>query len=333
MFETLSWHLAFGNRYTFVIDCIPMYILAPLAGYTDKAFRETTALFGSDGSVSEMVSAEGLARSGEKTLSLMDRYPGEKNLSIQLFAPDDETLRRASENLMKRNPERIDINAGCPVPKVVNNGSGSALMRKKGMIGKMVKALREETGLEVSVKFRLGWDENEINFLSFAEEATKAGACQLTMHARTRKEGYSGFAHKEAFLELRKAFPKDGGSPLLFASGDVFDAESAVEYVTKYGMDGVMVARGAIGNPFIFREIKELEKYGKYTKAGKEERLETALYHLRLSISYFGEGYAVREMRKTMMAYVKGLDNSKAMKEKISHAGTYEEYEKALSMQ
>ena len=306
-----------------------MYILAPLAGYTDKAFREITSHFSSDGAVSEMISTEGLYRMGEKTLALAEPYEGEKNLVIQIFAPDDESIKRAGSALRSLDANAFDINAGCPVPKVVKDGSGSALMKNEKMIGKMVTALKEETGKPVSVKFRLGWDSRSINFLNFAEEAAKAGAYALTLHARTREEGYSGFAHKEAFHDMRREFEK-GKGPLLFASGDVFSPEAAYSYIHEYDMDGVMIARGAIGNPFIFREVKELEEKGEYVLPALEERINVALEHLSLSIKYFSEEYAVHQMRKTMMAYIKGLDGAKAVKEKISHAESYKEYEDAL---
>ena len=154
-------------------------MLAPLAGYTDKAFREVSRSLGADGAVTEMVSAEGLARGGEKTETLLERYPGEKELVMQIFAPSDDPVARCMERLISHDPSVIDINCGCPVPKVVKTGAGSALMRQPGMIGRIVRTIKAATDTPVSVKFRLGWDSSSINYIEFAEEAASAGADML----------------------------------------------------------------------------------------------------------------------------------------------------------
>ena len=221
-------------------------ILAPLAGYTDKAMREICLSMGADIAVTEMVSAEGLARDGEKTKELLERAEGEERLVVQLFGADEDPFYRAIPNLLSYRPTWIDINCGCPVPKVVKTGAGSALMKTPEKIEKIVETLKKGTGLPVSVKFRLGWDSSSINYLEFAEKALKGGASALTLHARTRAQGYEGKADRSAFLKLSKEFGKDA---VLYASGDIFTPESASECMEEYGMDGVMFARGAIGNP------------------------------------------------------------------------------------
>ena len=304
-------------------------ILAPLAGYTDKAFREIALGFGADAAVTEMVSAEGLARDSEKTFSLLERAEGEENLIIQLFGPDVDPFRRCIPNLMKVEPKMIDINCGCPVPKVVKTGAGSALMNTPERIYDIVKLLREETGAEISVKFRLGWTENTMNYLEFAHQAVDAGATMLTMHARTRAQQYSGVAQKEHFRTLRAEFPKESGIKL-YASGDVFTAEDALEYLDSYDMDGVMFARGAIGNPFIFRETKELRATGTYTRPTVLERKETALHHLERMIHYYGETLAGKEMRKHVMAYIKGISGANRTKSMLTQAMSYDDYKEAL---
>ena len=304
-------------------------ILAPLAGYTDKAFREIALGFGADAAVTEMVSAEGLARDSEKTFSLLERAEGEENLIIQLFGPDVDPFRRCIPNLMKVEPKMIDINCGCPVPKVVKTGAGSALMNTPEKIYDIVKLLREETGAEISVKFRLGWTENTMNYLEFAHQAVDAGATMLTMHARTRAQQYSGVAQKEHFRTLRAEFPKGSGIRL-YASGDVFTAEDALEYLDSYDMDGVMFARGAIGNPFIFRETKELRATGTYTRPTVLERKETALHHLERMIHYYGETLAGKEMRKHVMAYIKGISGANRTKAMLTQAMSYDDYKEAL---
>ncbi len=305
-------------------------VLAPLAGYTDKAFREICSLYGSDSTVSEMVSAEGLARDSIKTMELMEKYDGEKKLTVQLFAPSADPITRAIPLLKRSNIDAIDINCGCPVPKVVKTGAGSALMQTPERIGEIVRVLKDNFDIPISVKFRLGWDWNTINYLEVAHIAVDNGATALTLHARTRSQGYEGKADKEAFGILSKEF-KDSNIAL-FASGDIFTPEDAKEAVEKYSMTGVMFARGAIGNPFIFKETREYLKTGTYTLPTIEERIATALRHYDLMVRYYGERVASHGMRKHAMAYVKGIKKSSECKNALSKAETREDYEKALSL-
>lgn len=306
-------------------------ILAPLAGYTDKAFREVCEKHGAEAAVTEMVSAEGLARNSDKTFSLLEKAEGEKNLIIQLFGPEVDPFARCIENLMKVSPKAIDINCGCPVPKVVKTGAGSALMKRPEEIERIVSLLKKETGAEISVKFRLGWDDENINYLEFAHAAVSGGASALTLHARTRAQGYSGYARKEHFRILRDAFPRQSGIKL-YSSGDVFSPEDARTYLEEYEMDGVMFARGAIGNPFIFRQTQDLLSEGSYEKPCIRERKEVALFHLERMIHYYGEYVAGKEMRKHVMAYIKGISGANQAKNLISKATTFDEYEEALSL-
>lgn len=312
------------------MDTNDTLILAPLAGYTDKAFREICSRFGSDSAVSEMVSAEGLARGGEKTILLMDRYDGEKKLTVQLFAPSADPVERALPILKESGVESIDINCGCPVPKVVKTGAGSALMREPEKMGRIVRLLKDNLPVKVSVKFRLGWDNDSINYLSFAHTAVDSGADALTLHARTRAQGYEGKARKEAFGILSKEFKEAGIA--LYASGDMFTPEDAVEAVEKYGMTGVMFARGAIGNPFIFRETRQFLETGDYTLPSVVERVGTALDHYDLMVRYYGEKIASHGMRKHALAYVKGIRGASECKAALSSAVTREDYEKAFSL-
>ncbi len=313
----------------FAMDKCDRLVLAPLAGYTDKAFRQVCSLFGSDSAVSEMVSAEGLAREGVKTIELMEKYDGEKRLTVQLFAPSVDPILRALPLLKEKEIDAIDINCGCPVPKVVKTGAGSALMREPEKIGEIVKALKDNLSLPVSVKFRLGWDSESINYLKVAEIAVKNGADALTLHARTRAQGYEGKADKEAFGILSREFGKEVA---LFASGDIFTPEDAIEAIEKYNMTGVMFARGAIGNPFIFRETREFMKKGCYTLPSVEERKETALMHYDLMVKYYGEKIASHGMRKHAMGYVKGLKKSSECKNALSRAESRRDYEEAFNL-
>ncbi len=312
------------------MDRNDILVLAPLAGYTDKAFREICSLFGSDSAVSEMVSAEGLSRGSEKTLELTEKYDGEKKLTVQLFAPSADPVKRALPVLEKMNADAIDINCGCPVPKVVKTGAGSALMKEPEKIGEIVKVLVDNLHIPVSVKFRLGWDWDSINYLTVAETAIKNGATALTLHARTRSQGYTGKADRKAFGILSKEFKDE--KIALFASGDIFTPEDAVEIITTYGMTGVMFARGAIGNPFIFRETKEYMEKGSYSLPGVNERVETALHHYRLMVKYYGEKTASAAMRKHAMGYVKGLRKSAECKAALSKAQSEEDYINAFKL-
>ena len=309
------------------MDTTDKLVLAPLAGYTDKAFREICLELGADLTVTEMVSAEGLARDSVKTEELLEKAEYEKRLVVQLFAPDADPISRCIDNLMKYNPTSIDVNCGCPVPKVVRNGAGSALMQTPEKIKQIVKVLKEGTGLDVSVKFRLGWDSSSMNYLQFAENALSSGASALTLHARTRAQMYSGKADRSAFKCLSEHF-KD--SAVLYASGDIFTPEDALAIMDECNMDGVMFARGAIGNPFIFKQTKEYLETGSYEAITPKEKIETAIKHFDKMMHYYGEGLAGREMRKHMMAYLKGIEGASKVKSKLTKALTREDYISAL---
>lgn len=300
----------------------PRLILAPLAGYTDKAFRKIARSYGAEAAVTEMVSAEGLARESGKTEALLDRYPGEDRLITQIFAPSADPVRRCLPRLLSHGPDMIDINCGCPVPKVVRTGSGSALMKEPQRIYEIVRAVKDSSTVPVSVKFRLGWDSSSINYLEFADKAAEAGASILTLHARTRAQNYSGTADWNAIRTLSEHFK--GSGIRIFASGDVFSAEAARTLMEDYGADGVMFARGAIGNPFIFRETKDLLEGKEPSLPTARERVEAAEEHLALAVAYYGESVAVKEMRKHLMAYIKGIPGANKVKAGLSGACTLE---------
>ena len=304
-------------------------ILAPLAGYSDRAFRRISREHGAAIAVTEMVSCEGLARDNEKTEDLLLRYEGEDELIMQIFAPDDDPVRRSLSRLLEYKPTAIDINAGCPVPKVVKNGCGSALMKNPDKIYNIVSFLKQNTDVPITVKFRLGWDSSSINYLEFADACVSAGASALTLHARTRSQNYSGSASYEDIKTLRERVDK---SVLVFGSGDVFTPEDALKMVKSCNVDGVMFARGAIGNPFIFEQTKELLESGSYHDISLEERYNTIIKHLDYMISYFGEALAAREMRKHAAAYLKGVRNSSRVKATIVHALTRDDYLKSLEV-
>ncbi len=296
--------------------------LAPLAGFTDPAFRQVCLRHGASFTCSEMVSAEALARNSKKTMDLMKRAPGEKLLGIQIFLPDGPTAQRALPVLLKANPSIIDINCGCPVPKVVKSGCGSALMKTPEKIGEIVKAITERTDVPVTVKIRSGWDNRSINYLKAAERAVEAGTALVTMHPRTRAQGYSGSADWSMLKNLKESID----IPVI-GSGNLFTPEDAKRMLEETGIDGVMFARGAIGNPFIFERTAELLKTGTCPPPPPvEKRFFTALDHLQKCIADKGEPVACKEMRKHIGSYTKGVRGGAALRNRVVHASTYAEY-------
>ncbi len=296
--------------------------LAPLAGFTDKAFRSICIDRGASFTYSEMVSAEALARDSEKTRKLMERAENENLLGIQIFLPNADTAKRAVPELLKANPTVIDINCGCPVPKVVKNGAGSALMKKPEIIEEIIKTISGETDIPVTVKFRTGWDLNSINYLSFAEAAVRGGASLLTMHGRTRSQGYSGEADWESIKKLKSEFDVP-----VIGSGNIFSAEDAKRMLETTGVDGVLFARGAMGNPFIFERTKNLLMGNDSPSPNSMDvKIKTAWEHLSLAVHYKGEQTACREMKKQLCSYTKGEKGSAALRNRIVRAETLEEY-------
>ena len=303
------------------------YFLAPLAGYTDAPFRRIAHEWGSGCAVTEMVSAEGLARDGKNTLHLLRRYEGEDNLIIQIFAPDRDPVGRCLDTLLSYRPSMIDLNCGCPVNKVVRTGAGSALMKDPGRIHSIVSFLCANAPCPVSVKFRLGWDSASENYLEVADACIDAGASMLTLHARTRGQMYSGKADWDKIRILKDHVR--GQNAAVFASGDIFCGADALEVMARTGCDGVMFARGAIGNPFIFRQT-ELAAKGIDWSADAGVRISTLIRHLDYMIEDSGEAKAVREMRKHAMGYFKGLEGASKAKAAINSAMTRDDYLRAL---
>ncbi len=303
-------------------------ILAPLAGYTDCAFRQIATEWGADCSVTEMISAEGLARGGEKTKELLFRFNGEQELIYQIFGYSEDQVRRCLPNLLQFNPTIIDINCGCPVNKVVKTGAGSALMAHPEIIYQMIKVIKEETDIPVSVKFRLGWTQDQINYLEFASAAVSAGVDMMTMHGRTRAQGYSGIANQDELKNLKEHFP----STIIFGSGDILTPEAALNIKEYTKVDGLMFARGAIGNPFIFKQTKELLETGKYSPISIEDRVFTMKRHLSLMVDYLGERKAMVDIRKHIAGYVKGCRNGSRVKQESMTAKKLEDYYKAFDL-
>jgi nifR3 family TIM-barrel protein len=225
---------------------------APLAGYTDRAFRTVCVEMGANLCYTEMVSCEALVRGSIKTRDLMERAEGEKIYAVQIFTGTSETAAETVKMVSLLKPVLIDLNCGCPVPKIIKSGAGSDLMRNPQKIGEIVRAMKDNTDIPITVKIRTGWDAQSLNYLEAAEQAVNAGASLVTMHARTKKQAYGGKADWSHLKLLKESL---GEIPVV-GSGDLFSAESVKEMLEQTGIDGVMLARGAIGNPFLFRETK-----------------------------------------------------------------------------
>ena len=302
--------------------------LAPLAGYTDKVYRSICLKKGAAMAYTEMVSSEGVARDNDKTVILMERGEGETNLAVQLFMPDADTAKRSLENVMKYKPALIDINCGCPVPKVVKTGAGSALLKNPQTIYEIVKTIRDDVPVPVTVKIRTGWDTNCLNYLDVAEKAFSAGASALCMHARTKSQLYMPTAHWELLKDLKDHF-KD---QIIIGSGDLFTAEDGVRMLSQTGVDAISYARGAIGNPFIFEQTKAILEGRPERRIPVQEKLDAIMEHLNGLVEFLGEKTACREMRKHVCAYLKGIPNSAKVRQSVTSALTVDQYKESLAL-
>jgi len=298
-------------------------LLAPLAGFTDRAFRSLAIEMGANLTFTEMVSCEAVARGNAKTLPLMERADQEELLAIQLFTGSLDSMERCLEGVLAFNPSLIDLNCGCPVPKVIKTGAGSALMKDPELLFNLVKVMKS-TGKPVSVKIRSGWDHHSQNFKEVALAAQEAGADLLTLHARTRSQGYSGKADWSQLKTVKSllTIPVAG-------SGDLFSAQDGRDMLKETGIDALMFARGALGNPFVFRETETLLKKGESLEPpSMEEKINTALEHFHRAVYYDGEGKTCKEIRKHLCYYSKGLPSGKELRNKLIHCKTSKEYEK-----
>lgn len=316
------------------IDIGPLRIdgnlfLAPLAGYTDRSFRSICIDYGANFTFTEMVSGEGLARESENTEKLLLRADNEELLGVQLFMSDASVAKRAMENLLRYNPSLIDLNCGCPVPKVVKTEAGSALMKNPEKIFNIVKSLKNSCDIPVSVKIRVGWDLQSINYRETADAALEGGVDMISMHARTRSMGYSGSADWQTLKDLKEYISKKRVEVPLFGSGDLFTPQSALQMLATTGVDGVMFARGAMGNPFIFEQTKALLLNSTEPEPiSIEKRISTLLSHLSLLIKDQGEKSGCTEMRKHAGSYLKGVPHSGEARQALVQANMYEEYER-----
>ncbi len=295
--------------------------LAPMAGVADRAFREICVKYGACYTVGEMASAKGLMYSDKKTAELLEVYEKERPMAIQLFGDDPKIMALAAKKAMEYNPDAIDINMGCPAPKIANNGSGSALMKNPKLAGEIVAAVRDTTDLPVTVKFRKGWDENSVNAVEFAKIMELNGADAIAIHGRTRAQMYMPPVDIEIIKQV-----KDSVQIPVIGNGDIIDIQTAEDMYKYTNCDLVMIGRGALGSPWIFRQIEEYFNTGKViTNPTLEEKMNIMLEHISLAVKYKGEKIGIKESRKHCAWYLKGMRGAAEFRRKCGYIDTYED--------
>lgn len=289
-------------------------VLAPMAGYTDAAFRSLCVEQGAGLTYTEMVSAMGLKYGSEKTAGLLAFADNERQVGVQLFASRVDALVHSIRSLQDVYGQRIalfDINMGCPAPKITGGGQGCALMTNVPLASQLIEAAAKASHVPVTVKFRKGWDDASVNAVEFARMAEQSGASALAVHGRTRVQFYSGRSDRAVIAQVKAAVRVP-----VIGNGDIFVAQDAADMLRETGCDAVMVARGALGNPFLFREINALLQNGSaIPHASFEERSAALLKQARLACAAKGERLAMRQIRKHAAWYLKGAKNAARLRE------------------
>ncbi len=298
--------------------------LAPMASVADRAYRLICREYGASYVTSEMVSAKGLCYSDRKTNELCTVTEKERPMAIQLFGNEPEFMERAVEIVSRYNPDIIDINMGCPVPKVVGIGCGSALMRDVKQAAAVAESVVRASSVPVTVKFRKGWDDSSVNTVEFAKAMEASGAAAITVHGRTREQFYTGEADWKIISEVKKNVK----IPVI-ANGDVTDLKSCLDMYEQTGCDLVMIGRGSYGNPFVFKEISSYYKGEEYTVPTIEEKMTVMLRHIRLilNISEKSEELAIHEARKHAAWYMNGYYASAKFRARCYNLTSYSEAE------
>ena len=297
------------------------YILAPMAGVTDLPFRLLCKEQGAGLLCMEMISAKAIQYNNKNTKALLEIHPEEEPVSLQLFGSDPEVISEIAKRIEELPFAILDINMGCPVPKIVRNGEGSALMNQPKLVHEIVSKTVKAIQKPVTVKIRKGFNDESINAVEIAKIIEDAGAAAVAVHGRTREQYYSGKADWDIIRQVKEAVT----IPVI-GNGDVVSGESALAMMRETGCDGVMIGRGAQGNPWIFSELVEYEKTGVMPERPSNEELkEMMLRHARLQIQYKGEYLGIREMRKHVSWYTTGLKNSAKLRGEINAVESYAE--------
>ena len=302
------------------------FILAPMAGVTDLPFRLLCKEQGAGLLCMEMISAKALQYKNKNTKALLSIHPKEYPVSLQLFGSDPVIISEMAKEIEELPFQILDLNMGCPVSKVVKNGEGSALMKEPKLVWQIVRQTVRAVQKPVTVKIRKGFDDNHVNAVEISKVIEDAGAAAIAVHGRTREQYYSGRADWEIIRRVKEAV-----SIPVIGNGDVTSAEMALAMRRQTGCDGVMIGRGAQGNPWIFRELVEYERTGlPPVRPSREEIKAAMLRHARLQIEFKGDYLGIREMRKHVSWYTKGLEGAAKLRDAINRVESYEELEELL---
>lgn len=294
--------------------------LAPMAGIADRAFRELCINYGAGYTVSEMVSSKGLTMGDKKSGELLTLGEIENPAGVQIFGDNPEIMAQAAKMCIKYHPNIIDVNMGCPAPKIAMNGGGASLMKNPLLAGEIIKAVSKAVDIPVTVKIRKGWDDENITAVELAKIAEKNGAAAITVHGRTRMQMYSGKVDYDIIAKVKKAVD----IPVI-ANGDIVDEQSAAIMFEKTNCDAIMIGRGALGNPWIFRRINAyLNECRVLPDVSINEKMVVMLKHIQKIIEYKGEYTAMREARHHAAYYTKGIRGGAALRKEIS---TFEHFE------
>ena len=304
-------------------------LLAPMEDVSDPPFRKLCKRGGADLMFTEFISSEGLIRNAQKSVQKLDIFEFERPIGIQIFGNNIPSMKEATKIASSVNPDIIDINYGCPVKKVTCKGGGAAILQDIPKMVKMTSEIVKSTNLPVTVKTRLGWDENSKHIVEVSERLQDVGIKAISIHGRTRKQMYKG----EACWELIRDVKNNPRMHIpVFGNGDVTCPKTAKEKKERYHVDGIMVGRGAIGNPWVFKQIKHYLQYGKkMNEPGIIEKANMALEHLKLSIKWKGEKLGVLEMRRHYSNYFRGIPKIKNYRSQLVETNEYSEIEKIIN--
>lgn len=297
--------------------------LAPMAGVADRAFREICVSYGASYVVSEMVSSKGLTMCDRKSKKLLMLSEDERPAAAQIFGNDPEIMAESARACLEYKPVVIDINMGCPAPKIAGNGGGSALLKNPDLAEKIMKSVKEAVDIPVTVKIRLGWDKDSINCIDMAQRAERAGMSAVTLHGRTRQQMYAPPVDLKLISETKKSI-----SIPLIGNGDITDGISAARMLEETGCDYLMVGRGALGRPWVFSQINAYLQQGVILpEPPVSERMRVMIKHIKLICEYKGERVGIREARKHAAWYIKGIKGAAAYRQQVGALESIEQLE------